>query len=65
MMLDDVGCSQPRVFLQTNKIHGDLGFVSHLYSASVSYKFNLKLLHQGMASLQEQLFTDATFVKPL
>jgi len=65
MMLDDVGCSQPRVFLQTNKMHGELGFVLLLYSASVSYKLNLKLLRQGMASLLEHLFIAATFVKTL
>ena len=29
------------------------------------YKFNFKLLRQGMASLQEQLFIAAMFVKKL
>jgi hypothetical protein len=63
MMLDDVGCAQPRVFLQTDKKQGDLGFVLQLYRAIESYMFNFKVLCQGMASLQEQLFIAATFVK--
>jgi len=60
---DDVGCAQPRVFLPTHKKHGDLGFALQLYRANVNYMFNFKVLRQGMASLQEQLFIAATFVK--
>jgi hypothetical protein len=50
---------------QTNKRPGDLEFALQLYRANVSYNFNFKLLRQGMASLQEQMFIGAMFVKNL